>query len=114
MVALGGRPREGVSSGTASDLPPADAAFAPGSPHRLLLEAARPRLAFDPARPRGRTSLGEKILDCRAALAALGGFAETRGLLVWALGNSGGGALAWYLAAVEPAIAGLLPGRVRA
>lgn len=265
MVELGDRPREGVSPGPASDHAPADAAFAPESPHRRLLEAARPRLAFDPARPLGpqraalsaklrellavpeaaagpvrieweccaaggferrftvhpepgaampchlllpagppppaillclqghtsgmhlslgrprdardaelvaggrdyarqalarglgalvvelrgfgerrdrrppwqrdgssardpldpnatcrhaamvalllgRTSLGEKILDCRAALAALDGFPETRGLPVWALGNSGGGTLAWYLAAVEPAIAGLLLG----
>lgn len=58
----------------------------------------------------GRTSLGEKILDLRAALSALRGFPETRDLPVWALGNSGGGTLAWYLAAVEPAIAGLLLG----
>jgi dienelactone hydrolase len=58
----------------------------------------------------GRTSLGEKILDLRAALAALRGFPETRDLPVWALGNSGGGTLAWYLASVEPSIAGLVLG----
>lgn len=58
----------------------------------------------------GRTSLGEKILDLRAALAALAAFPETRDLPVWALGNSGGGTLAWYAAAVEPRIAGLVLG----
>jgi dienelactone hydrolase len=58
----------------------------------------------------GRTSLGEKILDLRAALRALEDFPETRGLPVWALGNSGGGTLAWYAAAVEPGIAGLVLG----
>lgn len=58
----------------------------------------------------GRTSLGEKILDLRAALAALDGFPETRGLPVWALGNSGGGTLAWHAAAVEPRIESLVLG----
>lgn len=58
----------------------------------------------------GRTSLGEKILDLRAALAALRSFPETRDSPVWVLGNSGGGTLAWYFAAVEPAIEGLVLG----
>lgn len=58
----------------------------------------------------GRTSLGEKILDLRAALAAVAGFPEIDRGRVWCLGNSGGGTLAFYAAAVEPEIAGIVVG----
>jgi dienelactone hydrolase len=58
----------------------------------------------------GRTSLGEKILDLRRALDALGHFPEVDGNRVYAIGNSGGGTLAWYAACVEPRLQGLVLG----
>jgi dienelactone hydrolase len=58
----------------------------------------------------GRTSLGEKILDVRCALDALARFPEVDGGHVYAIGNSGGGTLAWYAACVEPRIEGLVIG----
>jgi dienelactone hydrolase len=58
----------------------------------------------------GRTSLGEKILDLRRALDALVHFSEVDGTKVYAIGNSGGGTLAWYAACVEPRIGGLVLG----
>ena len=58
----------------------------------------------------GRTSLGEKNLDLRAALDALEGFPEIDRSRIWCIGNSGGGTLGWYAAAVEPRIAGLALG----
>jgi dienelactone hydrolase len=57
-----------------------------------------------------RTSLGEKILDVRRALDALAQFPEVDGARVHAIGNSGGGTLAWYAACVEPRIEGLILG----
>lgn len=58
----------------------------------------------------GRTSLGEKILDLRRALDALDRFPELDRGRVYAVGNSGGGTLAWYAAAVEPRLRGLMLG----
>jgi len=58
----------------------------------------------------GRTSLGEKILDISRALDALAQFPEVDGTRVYAIGNSGGGTLAWYAACVEPRIDGLILG----
>jgi dienelactone hydrolase len=58
----------------------------------------------------GRTSLGEKILDVRRALDALAEFPEVDSGRVYAIGNSGGGTLAWYAACVEPRLRGLLLG----
>jgi dienelactone hydrolase len=58
----------------------------------------------------GRTSLGEKILDLRRALDALAHFAEVDGRRVYAIGNSGGGTLAWYAACIEPRLKGLILG----
>jgi dienelactone hydrolase len=58
----------------------------------------------------GSTSLGEKILDLRRALDALARFAELDGSRVYAIGNSGGGTLAWYAACVEPRLKGLILG----
>jgi dienelactone hydrolase len=58
----------------------------------------------------GRTSLGEKILDVRRALDALAEFSEVAGDRVCAIGNSGGGTLAWYAACVEPRLQGLILG----
>ena len=58
----------------------------------------------------GRTSLGEKILDLRAVLDAAASFPEVAGAPIYAIGNSGGGTLAWYAAAVEPRLAGLVLG----
>jgi dienelactone hydrolase len=58
----------------------------------------------------GRTSLGEKILDVRRALDALAQFPEVDGTRVYAIGNSGGGTLAWYAACVEPRLRGLILG----
>lgn len=56
----------------------------------------------------GRTSLGEKVLDVRRALDALAHFPEVDGTRVYAVGNSGGGTLAWYAACVEPRLQGLI------
>jgi Acetyl xylan esterase (AXE1) len=58
----------------------------------------------------GRTSLGEKILDVRRALDALAHFPEVDGARIYAVGNSGGGTLAWYAACVEPRLQGLILG----
>jgi dienelactone hydrolase len=58
----------------------------------------------------GRTSLGEKILDVRRALDALAQFSEVDGERVYAIGNSGGGTLAWYAACIEPRLRGLILG----
>jgi dienelactone hydrolase len=58
----------------------------------------------------GRTSLGEKILDVRCAFDALAYFPEVDGARVYAIGNSGGGTLAWYAACVEPRLQGLIVG----
>jgi dienelactone hydrolase len=58
----------------------------------------------------GRTSLGEKILDVRRALDALAQFPDVDGGRVYAIGNSGGGTLAWYAACVEPRLRGLILG----
>jgi dienelactone hydrolase len=58
----------------------------------------------------GRTSLGEKILDVRRALDALAQIPEVDGERVYAIGNSGGGTLAWYAACVEPRLRGLILG----
>jgi dienelactone hydrolase len=58
----------------------------------------------------GRTSLGEKILDVRRALDALAHFPEVDGTRIYAIGNSGGGTLAWYAACVEPRLKGLMLG----
>ena len=58
----------------------------------------------------GRTSLGERILDVRRALDALAEFSEVDGDRVYAIGNSGGGTLAWYAACVEPRFRGLILG----
>jgi dienelactone hydrolase len=58
----------------------------------------------------GRTSLGEKILDITCALDALAEFPEVDGSHIIAVGNSGGGALGWYAACVEPRIQGLILG----
>lgn len=58
----------------------------------------------------GRTSLGEKVLDVRRAIDALASFPEIDAGRVYAVGNSGGGTLAWYAACVEPRIGGLILG----
>jgi dienelactone hydrolase len=58
----------------------------------------------------GRTSLGEKILDVRRALDALAQFPEVDDTRVYAIGNSGGGTLAWYAACIEPRLSGLILG----
>ena len=58
----------------------------------------------------GRTSLGEKILDARRALDALARFPEVDGTRIYAIGNSGGGTLAWYAACIEPRLKGLILG----
>jgi dienelactone hydrolase len=58
----------------------------------------------------GRTSLGEKILDLRRALDALAHFPEVDGTRIYAIGNSGGGTLAWYAAGIEPRLEGLILG----
>jgi dienelactone hydrolase len=58
----------------------------------------------------GRTSLGEKILDVRRAIDALAAFPEVDAGRVHAVGNSGGGTLAWYAACVEPRLRGLVLG----
>ena len=58
----------------------------------------------------GRTSLGEKILDLRRAIDALADFPEVDRRRVYAIGNSGGGTLAWYAAAIEPRLKGLILG----
>jgi dienelactone hydrolase len=58
----------------------------------------------------GRTSLGEKILDLRRAVDALASFPEIDAGRVYAVGNSGGGTLAWYAACVEPRLRGLILG----
>jgi dienelactone hydrolase len=83
-----------------------DAGWAPDSldPNVTCRHAAMVALLL------GRTSLGEKILDVRRAIDVLQSFHEIDPARIYAIGNSGGGTLAWYAAAIEPRLAGLVLG----
>ena len=78
--------------------------FAPFNPNVTCKHAAMVALLL------GRTSLGEKVLDLRRAIDALASFPEIDADRVYAVGNSGGGTLAWYAACVEPRLRGLILG----
>jgi len=56
----------------------------------------------------GRTSLGEKVLDVIRALDAAATLPEIDAARVHLIGHSGGGTLAWYAAAMDPRIRGLI------
>lgn len=57
----------------------------------------------------GRTMVGERVWDVRRAIDALAGFAEVDRSRIAVMGNSGGGTISAYAAAVEPRIAAAMP-----
>lgn len=58
----------------------------------------------------GRTLIGERVHDVRSAIRLLAPLPEVDATRIACMGNSGGGTVSWYAAALEPRIAAVMAG----